>query len=159
MRGEGAQGDLCVSATQDDIDSLLAQAEQLAHEAEGTPDEAQATASPADGAPLPTRESPPSADAKPAPPGASQPTDLGRILKIEVPVIVKLAECRMPVSRVVGLNTGAIIEFEKPADAPLDLMINNKSIGLGQAVKVGENFGLRVTHIGTLEEKILALGR
>lgn len=73
-------------------------------------------------------------------------------------MIVKLAECKMPLARVVGLNTGAIIEFEKPADAPLDLMINNKCIGVGQAVKVGENFGLRITQVGTLREKIKALG-
>jgi len=57
-----------------------------------------------------------------------------------LPVIVKLAERKMPLSNIVGLAAGAILEFDKPSDSPLDLMINNKSIGLGQAVKVGENF-------------------
>jgi flagellar motor switch protein FliN/FliY len=84
--------------------------------------------------------------------------DLQRILRVEVPVIVKLAECDMPVSRIIGLSPGAIIEFEKPAEDPLDLMINNQRIGSGQTVKVGENFGLRVFEIGTLQEKIAALG-
>ena len=63
----------------------------------------------------------------------------------------------MPLSAVVGLAAGAIIEFDKAADSPLDLMINNKSIGLGQAVKVGENFGLRVTHIGSVRNRIEAM--
>ena len=61
-------------------------------------------------------------------------------------------------AEIVNLTTGAIVEFEKPSDSPLDLMINNKCIGHGQAVKVGENFGLRVTIIGSVRERIQALG-
>jgi flagellar motor switch/type III secretory pathway protein FliN len=40
----------------------------------------------------------------------------------------------------------------------LDLVVSNCHIALGQAVKVGENFGLRITRIGGLDEKIKALG-
>ena len=43
-------------------------------------------------------------------------------------------------------------------DADLDLVLTNKCIGQGQAVKVGENFGLRVTDIRPVEDKISALG-
>ncbi len=64
---------------------------------------------------------------------------------------------KMPLSTIIGLAAGAILEFDNASDAPLDLMINNKSIGLGQAVKVGENFGLRVTHIGSVQNRIEAL--
>ena len=145
-----------MSTSQADIDALLAQAENLAGEALGSGSESP---SPAGADPQPP---PPSGAQSPSPSAtapAGPPSDLlGRILRIEVPVIVKLAECKMPLARVVSLNTGAIIEFEKPADAPLDLMINNKCIGIGQAVKVGENFGLRITQVGTLREKIKALG-
>jgi len=81
-----------------------------------------------------------------------------RILDLQVPVIVQLADNTMPLSEILGLTTGAIIEFEKPADGELDLMINNKCIGKGQAVKVGENFGLRVTGIGSLHDRIKAMG-
>lgn len=147
-----------MSSSQADIDKLLAQAEDLAGEALGA-GTATATAEPdATPAPLPRgpREAAPQAVCHPG--LAARPGDLGRIMRIEVPVIVKLAECKMPLVRIVGLNTGAIIEFEKPADASLDLMINNKCIGVGQAVKVGENFGLRITQVGTLREKIEALG-
>jgi flagellar motor switch protein FliN/FliY len=84
--------------------------------------------------------------------------DPQRILYLEVPVIVRLAERTMPLSEIVSLSTGAIIEFEKPADSELDLMINNKCIGRGQAVKVGENFGLRVTAVGSIRDRVRALG-
>jgi flagellar motor switch protein FliN len=82
---------------------------------------------------------------------------LQRVLAIEVPVIVRLAERSMPVKSIMQLATGSIIEFEKAADDELDLMINNKCIGHGQAVKVGENFGLRVSRIESVKEKIDAL--
>jgi len=64
----------------------------------------------------------------------------------------------MPLEDIINLGTGAIIEFDKPAEAELDLMINNKCIGTGQAVKVGENFGLRITSIGSVRDRIEALG-
>ena len=84
--------------------------------------------------------------------------ELGQILQLQVPVTVRLAERTMPLSEVVLLTTGSIIEFEKSADADLDLVLSNKCIGRGQAVKVGENFGLRVTDISPVEDKINALG-
>ena len=84
--------------------------------------------------------------------------DLGRILRLEVPVIVKLAERKLMLSEVLRLGTGAIIEFFKRSDEPLELLINNKAIGVGETVKVGENFGLRITQIGDLKQLIQALG-
>ena len=64
----------------------------------------------------------------------------------------------MPLSEILNLTSGAIIEFEKSSDGELDLLINNKCIGHGQAVKVGENFGLRITDIGSVQERIRAMG-
>ena len=89
---------------------------------------------------------------------APTPTELQRILRLEVPVIVKLAERRLMLSEVMRLGTGAIIEFFKSSDEPLELLINNKVIGVGETVKVGENFGLRITQIGDLKQVIKSLG-
>ena len=90
--------------------------------------------------------------ALPPPPG-----ELRRILKIQVPVIVKLAERKLSMSEVMRLGTGAIIEFSKSSEEPLELMVNNKVIAVGQTVKVGENFGLRVSKIGDLRDVIRAM--
>ena len=96
---------------------------------------------------------------------ASKPTsaatggdELQRILRLEVPVIVKLAERKLMLSEVMRLGTGAIIEFFKSSDEPLQLLINNKPIGVGETVKVGENFGLRITQIGDVKQIIASLG-
>jgi flagellar motor switch protein FliN/FliY len=55
------------------------------------------------------------------------------------------------------LGAGAIIEFLKSSEEPLQLLVNNKAIGLGEAVKVGENFGLRITQIGDVRQIVAAL--
>jgi flagellar motor switch protein FliN/FliY len=84
--------------------------------------------------------------------------ELGRILRLQVPVIVKLAERKLPMSEVLRLGVGSIIEFVKSNDEPLQLMISNKTIAVGEAVKVGENFGLRIKQIGTMKQLVTALG-
>ena len=96
----------------------------------------------------------PTPAAKPAPPTS----DLQRILRIRVPVIVKLAERKINLQEVLRLGTGSIIEFYKNSEDPLELLINNKSIGLGAAVKVGENFGIKLTQIGDIKHLVQALG-
>ena len=87
------------------------------------------------------------------------PAEVRRILKMHVPVIVKLAERKLTLAEVMRLGPGAIIEFIKASDEPLELLINNKTIGLGDAVKVGENFGLKINQIGDVKDVIRSLGR
>jgi flagellar motor switch protein FliN/FliY len=83
--------------------------------------------------------------------------ELQRILHLEVPVIVKLAERKLLLSEVMRLGVGAIIEFFKSSEEPLQLLINNKPIAVGEAVKVGENFGLRIKQVGDLKQLIASL--
>lgn len=97
-------------------------------------------------------------EAAAAPPGGGAGNELSRILRIQVPVIVKLAERKLLLSEVMRLGAGAIIEFAKSSDEPLELLINNKTIGAGETVKVGENFGLRITQIGDVKQIIASLG-
>ena len=85
------------------------------------------------------------------------PADIKAILQLEVPLIVQIALRMMTVEEVTSLAPGAIIELPKPADDELELLVNNKPIGAGTAVKVGENYGLRVTYIGDLQERIAAM--
>ena len=91
-------------------------------------------------------------------PAADPAAELNRLMRLHVPVIVKLAERKMPMSEVLRLGVGSIIEFEKRNDEPLHLMINNKTIAIGEAVKVGENFGLRVRQIGSMKDLVIAMG-
>ncbi|MDI9403990.1 MAG: FliM/FliN family flagellar motor switch protein [Limnohabitans sp.] len=84
--------------------------------------------------------------------------DLARILRLEVPLIVQIAERRMPLSEVTALTHGSIIELPKQIDEELDVLVNNSQIGSGRAVKVGENFGVRMTNVGAVTARVAALG-
>jgi flagellar motor switch protein FliN/FliY len=103
----------------------------------------------------PPSDSTDEADAASDSPGS----EINRILRLEVPVIVKLAERKLTMAEIMRLGPGAIIEFSKSSEEPLELLINNKTIGVGEAVKVGENFGLRITHIGDIKDVIRSMGR
>lgn len=85
------------------------------------------------------------------------PTGLETILALEVPVIVQIAERIMTVDEVTSMAPGAIIDLPKSADDDLEIRVNNKVIGTGTAVKVGENYGIRVSYIGDLGERIVAM--
>ena len=86
------------------------------------------------------------------------PTGLKTLLSLEVPVIVQIAERVMTVNEVTSIAPGAIIELSKPADALLDIRVNNKVIGTGTAVKVGENYGIKVSYVGDVAQRITAMG-
>jgi flagellar motor switch protein FliN/FliY len=86
------------------------------------------------------------------------PAGIESILALEVPVIVQIAERMMPVEDVVSMTPGAIIELPKSSNMDLEILVNNKVIGTGTAVKVGENFGVRVSYIGDLSHRLSAMG-
>ena len=77
------------------------------------------------------------------------------LLRIRVPVVVTLAEKRQPLGKIVELSPGAIIQFEKSCEEMLDLSVGNRAIASGEAVKVGDKFGLRITAITPPAERFL----
>lgn len=67
------------------------------------------------------------------------------LLKIRIPVVVTLAQKRMPVGRILEWGPGALIQFDKSCEELLELSAGGHPIALGEAVKVGDKFGLRIT--------------
>ena len=86
-------------------------------------------------------------------------TDIQSLMKIEVPVIVLIAQHTLNVDEVRHLSPGAILELPTTLKDELEIHVNNQPIAMGTAVKVGENFGVRVTFVGDLKQRIEALGR
>ena len=84
-------------------------------------------------------------------------TDVDTILKLKVPLLVTVGERFMSVDDVLALGPGAILELERSADSDLILMVNNKTVGTGEAVKVGENFGIKINHVDSAQDRIAAL--
>jgi flagellar motor switch/type III secretory pathway protein FliN len=75
------------------------------------------------------------------------------LLRIRVPVVVTLAEKKQKLSRIVELGPGAIIQFDKSCEEMLELGVGDRPVALGEAVKVGDKFGLRITSIALPEER------
>lgn len=86
-----------------------------------------------------------------------QRADIASILALDVPVVVRLGRRVMSVRELVKLVPGAIVQLPKDAEDELELLINNKLIGSGRAVKIGENFGIRVTFVGDVRERVDAM--
>ena len=75
------------------------------------------------------------------------------LLRIRVPVVVTLAQKRQPLNRVIELGPGSIIQFDKSCEEMLELEVGNHSVACGEAVKVGDKFGLRITTMVLPEER------
>lgn len=86
-------------------------------------------------------------------------TELETILRLEIPFVVVLAERSMQVNEVRDLVPGTIIELPKNAEEELEIRVNNRAIGTGSAVKVGENFGIRMDYVGDLALRAEALAK
>lgn len=79
------------------------------------------------------------------------------LLRIRVPVQVTLAETRRPLSEVLQFAPGVIIQFNKSCEEPLELQINGRTVAVGEAVKVGDKFGLRITKMTPPPERYVRL--
>ena len=79
------------------------------------------------------------------------------MLRLRVPVIVEVGRKRLPLSEVLGWVPGSIIELPMSSDEPLGLHVNNKRIGTGEAVKVAENFGLRIDALASKADRVEAM--
>ncbi|MGL6226537.1 MAG: FliM/FliN family flagellar motor switch protein [Thermoguttaceae bacterium] len=69
------------------------------------------------------------------------------VMKIRVPVAVVLARARRPIKTILELGVGSVVQFDKSCDDPLELEVGNTIVAHGEAVKVGERFGLRLSTI------------
>jgi flagellar motor switch protein FliN len=81
------------------------------------------------------------------------------LLKIRVPIVVTLASSKQPLNRIIELAPGSIIPFDKSCEDTLSLEVNNHEVAIGEAVKVGDKFGLRITSMILPPERFLPLKR
>ncbi len=73
--------------------------------------------------------------------------NLDVLMHVPLSVTAELGTTKLSVSDVLKLGTGSIIELDRLAGGPVDLLVNNKLIARGEVVAVDENFGVRVTEL------------
>lgn len=76
------------------------------------------------------------------------------ILDVPLDISVVLGRTRKSIQDILNLGTGSLIELEKLAEEPVEILVNGKQIALGEVVVVDENFGVRITSIVSNVERI-----
>lgn len=87
----------------------------------------------------------------------SGPKNLNMLLDIPLQVTVELGRTRKTVKEILDLSSGSIIELDKLAGEPVDILVNNKLIAQGEVVVIDESFGVRVTDIISQTDRIKKL--
>ena len=77
----------------------------------------------------------------------SETNNLNMLLDIPLQVTVELGRTKRSVKEILEMSSGSIIELDKLAGEPVDILVNNRHIAKGEVVVIDENFGVRITDI------------
>ena len=83
--------------------------------------------------------------------------DLAVVLDIPVKIAMEVGSTQITIRNLLQLNQGSVIELERLAGEPLDVLVNGTLIAHGEVVVVNEKFGIRVTDVISPSERIKKL--
>ena len=89
--------------------------------------------------------------------GKENAANLEFIMDIPLEVTVRLGRAKLPISDLLKLGGGSVVELDRAAGEPLDVLVNNKLVARGEAVVINDKFGVRLTEIVAPTERILDL--
>lgn len=89
--------------------------------------------------------------------GQGPPPDLDVILDIPVTISMEVGNTQIPIRNLLQLNQGSVIELDRLAGEPLDVLVNGTLIAHGEVVMVNEKFGIRLTDVISPGERIKRL--
>ncbi len=89
----------------------------------------------------------------------SEDSKLSMLLDIPLEVTVEIGSTQMLIEDVLKLNPNSIIELDRYINEPVDLKVNGRVIAKGELYTVKNNFGIRITHIITPEDRLKILER
>jgi len=84
----------------------------------------------------------------------SEQGNIGLIMDVFMEMTVELGRTRKVIKEILGMGEGTIIELDKLAGEPVDILVNHKPIAKGEVVVIDENFGVRVTEILSPVERV-----
>ena len=88
---------------------------------------------------------------------APAPKNIDFILDIPMQVTVQVGSTKMVIRELLQLGQGSVIELEKLAGEPMEVLVNNKLVARGEVVVVNEKFGIRLTDVVSPAERIRKL--
>jgi flagellar motor switch protein FliN/FliY len=90
-------------------------------------------------------------------PRVSETKNLDMLMDIPLQVTVELGRTKRSVKEILELTAGSIIELDKLAGEPVDILVNNRLVAQGEVVVIDENFGVRLTDIISQSDRIKKL--
>ncbi|MBU3185996.1 flagellar motor switch phosphatase FliY [Clostridium estertheticum] len=87
----------------------------------------------------------------------NNPRNIDLILDVQLEISVVLGKTKKNIRDILNLGTGSLIELDKLAEEPVDILVNGKKVAYGEVVVVDENFGVRITSIISGEERLKTL--
>ncbi len=78
---------------------------------------------------------------------SAEPANLDLLMNVSLGVTAELGRCTLRVSDVLKLGRGSILELDRLANAPIDVLVNNRLIARGEVIAVDDRFGIRVTEV------------
>lgn len=79
--------------------------------------------------------------------------NIERLLDVEMNVTVRFGKTEIPLREVVRFGVGTMIELNRTVDEPVELLVNNYPFARGEVVVIDGYYGVRVTEIGSPEER------
>ncbi len=73
--------------------------------------------------------------------------NLDLLMQVPLTVTAELGTCKMLVKDILKLGTGSVVELDRLAGGPVDLLVNDRLVARGEVVAIDENFGVRVTEL------------
>jgi flagellar motor switch protein FliN/FliY len=92
-------------------------------------------------------------------PGDGKGRKIDLLLDVELDVSVELGRKVMVVEEILRLGKGSVVELNKLAGEPVDVLVNGKKLAEGEVVVVEDHFGVRLTHLLEPRERIKSLGK
>jgi flagellar motor switch protein FliN len=80
------------------------------------------------------------------------------LMEVPLKVTVELGRKKMRISELLNLAKGAVVELEKVAGEPLDVMVNDQLVARGEAVVINDKFGVRLTDVVDRQDRVSGLG-
>jgi flagellar motor switch protein FliN/FliY len=84
-------------------------------------------------------------------------SNIGMIMDVPLQVTVELGRTRKLIREILELAPGSVVELDKLAGEPVDILVNGKIVAKGEVVVIDENFGVRITGIVSMQERASTL--
>ena len=87
----------------------------------------------------------------------TSPRNIDLILDVPLEISVVLGRTKKSIKDILNLGTGSLIELDKLAEEPVEILVNGKKVAYGEVVVVDENFGVRITNIIRSNDRVKTL--